>query len=322
MTHPEPDHEWNALLTQLNSRKPVVREQALQAVRKLTPEDIVGLFRLETQKYRRKSALNLTIQKVSLGVALIQTVYWWMALLWPATAVSVAFLNHPGLAVGLLILGWIGILFPLAIPQRGRRQVATLLGETEDVSLLDAVVSVATDNQADRAVAASGRQALKRLLLKWRPDTDAPFTTAALHALLLPLKSPYDDPDLTLAILSVLGQAGDDQALRAVKQLAEEAAATEKMRRIQKAAQECLSHLQQHLQKESQANTLLRAATFVPDAQPNTLLHPAQPAISLTAPEEMLRMAPPSENNVSAPEVQPTHPPLEEVVIQSIGKTE
>jgi len=316
MTSPDPTKEMNSLVARLNSRKPTIRKQALREASTLPPQHLAQLFTLETQRYRHKSAQNAMIQKVSLAATLLQAVCWWMTNLWPANAVAVAFRNNPALLIGILVLSWVGILFPFLLPQRARRQVATLLGQTEDVRLLDAVVSLATDNQADKAVATTGRQALKRLLLKWRADLDGPLTTAQLHALLIPLRSPYADPDLTLAILTVLGRAGDEQVLSIVTRLADVGAATEKMRVIKQAAQDCLVHLQQRLEVQKQSNTLLRAVTSLPSIQAKNLLRPAQPAVSSTAPGEMLRMVEPTEATVPTVELQQTALPVEEVVIR------
>jgi len=110
-------------------------------------------------------------------------------------------------------------------------------------------------------------------------------------ALLIPLRYPYRDVDLTLSILVVLAWLGEKNSVETVKVVEEGSIETDNGRRIRVAARACREQIALRVNKNRQAQTLLRAADPDTISSPNTLLRPLPNSESESCPEELLRPA-------------------------------
>ncbi len=264
------------LLAQLNSRKRSVREEAIREARALPPEQLLELAEMQTTLYKRRlRQYNCTL----VGLVVI-----WLALM------LARFYFHFPAPWQIVYLS--GVIAGLLVPIRAQRSVAKLIEEVTDLRFIGPVLSLLAQNIVDTDVKKSARIVLKRLLPQLRADEANTLTPEQRQALLPPLASPYDDVELSLAILKALEQIGDEKAIPVVERLTQEGKATRNMQRITEAAKDCLPYLKLRVEQQQQAQTLLRASDSATVTTLDVLLRPAMAAANETPSDELLRAVP------------------------------
>ncbi len=265
------------LLNQLNSRDPAIRDAALRDARALPPDDLLQLVLLESRnrrkRFRRGWAVYIAI--FMLGCALAALLHL------PNQGVG-SFLQ---IVLTTIISSMAQGIYTKKYNLAGRR-VSELLSEVNDVRFIAPMLRL---EFAQEHVGVKGlRGAIKRLLPQIRADHAPLWSKEDKAALLLPLKHPNHDKELTLACLKALEQVGDASAIPAVRRLHEKMYPAKWKEGIALAAQECLLYLESNTGRFQQAETLLRASE--PAAtRPDILLRPAQAASDTTPAEQLLR---------------------------------
>lgn len=153
-----------------------------------------------------------------------------------------------------------------------RAQAIKGLAYADDVSMIGTIAACLFDE--DGAVCAEAANALKRLLPQVKASDKRHIQPEEMNALLKALDG-HDDA-LRVAILKALEQIGDAKAIPHVERII----AGPVTPPVRRAAEECLPYLRLRAEQEQQAQTLLRASTAVEVAMPETLLRPAQGAVS------------------------------------------
>jgi hypothetical protein len=148
------------------------------------------------------------------------------------------------------------------------------------------------------------RNAALRLLPQLQEADLGDWNRAEREAFLAPLNRPFEDVELTLAVLGAVRHVGTETALQAVKRLVEMspsmilsnlppsyAAPDFEANRllIQEAARECLPDLEVAVARQKQAKTLLRASEARTPAESGTLLR-ATVGVDQTPTEQLLRV--------------------------------
>jgi hypothetical protein len=148
------------------------------------------------------------------------------------------------------------------------------------------------------------RNAVLRLLPRVTEEDIMDWNRAEHEALLAPLHRPFEDVELTLAVLGVVKWLGTNNALLAVKRLSEipammmmDSPLTEyaipdfqaNRTLIQDAARICLPELEEVFARRKQARTLLRATETRTPVEPETLLRPTA-TVDQTPTEQLLRV--------------------------------
>lgn len=293
------------LLKNLNSRRKAVREAALAEARALPPDQLLQLADLEAQNYKRRMRIYNRIAWVYAIVAIGGAACAWWSL---GT-------HHPFFGNNFAAYSyWPFYLLTFALlPRQARRNVATIIEQTQDPRFVGPALTLLAEkptSRADLEVKKSAMVALKNLLPQLRADQAAALTAEQRHALLIPLrplaganskitvtgkgvglrpsKSPYDDIDLTLSILKALEQVGDEKAIPIVEKLTE-SDATPQMRIVKEAAEECLQFLEINVERAHQSQTLLRASDATNLIASETLLRPVIVQPDATPPEQLLR---------------------------------
>jgi len=277
------------LLCELDSRDKMRRQQAIDQARALPPEALLQLVDLErqsyTQKTRKAGALSLGVLMMTVAVLYLCYVFH----IWDsptAHALPVA------VGAGFAALLW-GIIGNRYQPIRARYALIQVLGTIQDLRFLDALFTLLRETEDDSGrsiVRQSLRQALRRLapqlLDPHQKVISTPEQNRALRMLLSSSFTPYTDMELTLSILKTWEQIGDESVVPVVWRLANAPPATLKMARVRKAARECLSYVQLHVEEAKRTQTLLRPSAA--PAETSDLLHPADPA-GISVPEQLLR---------------------------------
>jgi hypothetical protein len=130
--------------------------------------------------------------------------------------------------------------------------------------------------------------ALKRTLANVQAHDVLSLTLEQKDALLIPLNAPYRDVELTLLVLNVLKQIGEEEPIPLLERIARIEAVTDNMKRVRQATLECLDYLR--AKHSRQAKTLLRASGPATSAE---LLRPAAEQNDPTPPAELLRSSVP-----------------------------
>lgn len=263
------------LLNQLNSRNPTICDAALRTARALLPGELLQLVLLES---RNRRALNSRGWAVYIGASTLFMAY---------------------MTIFHISDGWAGLYTAFAIAFAGmcqtayanrfnqaRIQIGILLSEVEDSRFIAPILRLQSGLSNDETKEL--RTAVKRLLPQIRADHAQTWSKEDKAALLLPLRSPDNDKELTLGCLKALEQVGDASTIPAVRRLLEKMYPAKWEDEIAVAAQECLLYLQSNTGRFQQAETLLRASEPA-TVRPDILLRPAQPAPDTTPAEQLLR---------------------------------
>jgi len=148
------------------------------------------------------------------------------------------------------------------------------------------------------------RNATLRLLPRLDEASVADWNRAQRDALLAPLNRPFDDVELTIAVLGAVDRVGSESAVQAVRRLVEMppamilsnlppsygAADFEANRLlIQDAARECLPELEATTTRQKQAKILLRASDTRSPLETETLLR-ATSAVDQTPTDQLVRV--------------------------------
>jgi hypothetical protein len=148
------------------------------------------------------------------------------------------------------------------------------------------------------------RNAVIRLLPHVQEADIADWNRAEREALISPLQRPFEDVEMTLAVLGVIKWLGTETALQTVRRLvdistammmdslpSEFAAPDFQANRslIQDAARECLPELEEVVARHKQAKTLLRPSETRSPVAPETLLRPTA-TTDQTPTEQLLRV--------------------------------
>ncbi len=131
------------------------------------------------------------------------------------------------------------------------------------------------------------RERFAKMLLALLPrrgdDATHHLSAEACTALLLPLRMPDANVELTLCLLQTLGATGSANAVRILKRLIREDHWYVGSDRVESAAREALAALEQRLHHTQQKKTLLRAGSPQEDA-PQTLLRSTPSAVPADSP--------------------------------------
>ena len=267
------------LLNQLNSRDPAIRDTALRAARALPPDQLLQLVLLESRNRRKRNKLAWGINTgfTMIGYMIIGGFFVTKA---PGALGIAAFLT-----ILMMSLGNIGESVYKEVYNKANKQIRTLLSEVEDARFIAPILRLLFGLSNDEAKEL--RTAVKRLLPQIRADHAQTWNKEDKAALLLPLKNPDNDKELTIACLKALEQVGDASAIPAVKKLLPKMYPAQWKEGIALAAQECLFYLESNTGRFQQAETLLRASETA--TRPDILLRPAQSAPDTTPAEQLLR---------------------------------
>lgn len=131
------------------------------------------------------------------------------------------------------------------------------------------------DDPSRRAIKAALIRLLPRLKLSdvsWLTDAQRTTLTRTLYYCTHPKYPWHYDPDLAVALLSAMEQAGASDALEYVKRLAAMPGADPQRKRVREAAQSCVPFLETRANEWKAKKTLLRASQ--PTIEPKQLLRP------------------------------------------------
>jgi hypothetical protein len=266
------------LLKNLNSKDSAIRASADAEARALPPEQLLQLAELEARNYRRRMQWYKRI-----GLAYAVLVVFTLALM-----IETWITGHHFIGGGFFNLWWVfNALIAGLLPKHARRSVATIIEQTQDPRFIGPALTMLADNYTDGDVKYRAKIALRNLLPQLRADQTNTLTAEQRDAMLIPLKTPFDDLSLSLIILKALEQVGDGKAIPVVKKLTE-GGPTRKMQTLKEAAEECLPFLEINAERIRQSQTLLRASDSIAVA-PDTLLRPAMAHADSTPPEQLLR---------------------------------
>ncbi len=265
------------LLSELNDRDAKRRNAALETARKLSAEQLLELAQLESNFYKkgRRSALLIIGSISAIVVILLLLTYF------------VLHIRFPFIVFNLFT--WMTPVMAALIPKNGRRNVAKLISDTEDVRLLGTTLTMlhkSDDNEVRRLCVVT----LKRLLPLVRADQANLLSPGQREILLQQLKHPYSDTILTLDVLKALQQIGDERAIPIVEELTiqPQFVPSDIALQVQNAAIECLPYLRISAERQKMASTLLRGSGE--PVNPDILLRPAHPAQNPeTDPQQLLR---------------------------------
>jgi len=277
------------LLDPLNSRHRAIRRAAVQAVRALSPDDLLHLVELESRNRRRRRKRHLMryfagAGLLSLALALVSFVlFLWMPVEQAAApyewAVRLALLGLSLFVGGGYVARWYQEHY-----RRARRELASLLENTDDLRFLVPMLQI-----QDREPSEGLSRALQRLLPRLRPAHVAGWTAEDRQALLLPLQWSLRDPDLVICCLKTLAHVGDETAIPALWSL-DQFAYHASQNAVLKATRECICTLQANTAQDRQAKILLRASDGA-NTTPDRLLRAAVPTVDGSPPDRLLRPA-------------------------------
>lgn len=283
------------LLEDLNSRDKETSAAALREVDALEPPELLRLLELEAADFKRLQARKSTVRTIEallltslLGLIAMGVNRFHISEGWQAITLSVYSMSLMALSTG----------FDIYYDNRyarhpGRRDsLVNLLSHKDDIHLLLCALQL-TGRWFKTEIKATIRTALKSRLPQLRATQVASWTKTQKQALLMPLKTPLQDPELTLLLLKTLEQVGDTHAIPAVRKLTKLSSwgaynDVRNVERINKAAEECLPYLEARIEPTRQSETLLRPSDIAQVAAPDTLLRPAY-SHNETPPEQLLR---------------------------------
>jgi hypothetical protein len=236
--------------------------------------DAIAEFRRENRNFRLRSESSITL--FIFGVFLL------------ATSV-VGFLTQAFHPLPTLLGGLGVILFGGRFVPAFRRQTLRRLEELRDVRSVGVLVDVL------EWTTGMFRMDVARLLTELLPmmtEADAHLLEfnqrRELDRALLHARFP-DEADLVVAILAAWGEMGDRQSMGAVRSLTRRKGTDSRTQGVRRAAERCLTRMDERFSRAQQGKTLLRPSSFEPAAN-TELLRPA--ADSPVAPELLLRAAP------------------------------
>ncbi len=194
------------LLDQLNSRDKNLRAEALREARTLTPEELLQLVVLaDNVRHTRRKRSDLVYYTV-MGLYLL------IGLMLPVPGDKwVGRFSLAGVMFSGTFKTWYVKKYSSAVIN-----ITTLLLETDDVRFAAPMLRLNHEHANE-----SLRTALKNLLPQVRADHAAQWSKEDKAALLLPLKNPEQNCELTLTCLNALQQIGDSSAIPAVRRLIE-----------------------------------------------------------------------------------------------------
>ena len=263
------------LLDQLNSRNPAIRDAALRVARSLPPDELLQLVLLESRNRRTQNRNGLIayliVSLVCFSISVICNI--------PHDSWTGIYLFITLAAANMGQTVYTGSFI------RARNQISVLLSEVEDVRFVEPMLRL--EFAPEQVEIKELHAPVKRLLPQIRADHALQWSKEDKTALLLPLKRPNKDKELTIGCLKALEQVGDASAMPAVRRLVEEVYPAGSQEAIALAAQECLLYLESNTSRFQQAETLLRASETT--TRPDILLRPAQPAPDTTPTEQLLR---------------------------------
>ena len=289
------------LLDNLNSRDPSLREDAERRLRALSPDDLMQFVQMEQTQFQRwadKEMFKFSVRAVCLALV-TGTAVGLLALL-----LNRLFKLHLALAIGPVSMFVMGTMFARYRfkPPYSRDVLVSLISESEDVRLVPLLLAMGNEPRHERATKNAVDRALLQLLPKLRAGQADNWTLADRRKFLWHLNFTPSYFERNMATLKALEQIGGEWAVHAVTKCATTEArinrmtkpfnmtyeaATEKVRLLRQAAQECLPFLEQRQQEAERAQTLLRASALT--TAPDMLLRPAAPGVELTDGEQLLR---------------------------------
>jgi hypothetical protein len=261
------------LLRLLNHRHKEKREEGKRAALQLPPEQLLQLAQLEAPRYLRRKRLGMAVS-ILLAVLLVA----WIVL-------------ERRFNFGMFqLVRLLPLTLVFFLPKQGRRSVAELVTQSNDVRLLGPILEMRTHTSEDAETKQMALDAVKNLLPQVRADHITLLTPGQRAALVSLLDYPLQDKELTRRVLKALEQIGGAEAIPAVKTLS---VGTRDYwlndRQIQDAATACLPYLSANAERIEQMQTLLRASSATSLTPPDVLLRPAMPVEESTAPKELLR---------------------------------
>jgi len=131
------------------------------------------------------------------------------------------------------------------------------------------------------------RRLLQAMLSQIGPEEAVELSTEQLFGLLVFLRMPEEDVELTLLVIARLEQWGDAQAVPVLKRLIREKHWYVGSDRVEAAARQCLTQVEIRLRQQKQGDTLLRPTQGIDAIPPRALLRPAADS-SENAPEQLL----------------------------------
>jgi hypothetical protein len=294
------------LLRKLNSPEEEIRAVAIAEARTLPPESLLQLARQASRLHTAQTAPNVFIGPVSS----------WLE-----------FVRRTGKYLRVLVSGRLEDWETLPKPSQALYSLAEIVGETEDVRLLELAFTLLERSRYHADIVLPVHPALKRLLPKVTVEQASLWTEDRKDVVLSFLLLPYRDLQMTLAVLHALEQIGDESIIPTVRELArkgfsqrtmrsaqseslrqfptawsgydrlkfqfETLALTdvtpEKVRQVKQAAQKCLLYLDMRLTQTQQSRILLRPSDALQASASETLLRPAAEGEMTIPPEHLLR---------------------------------
>jgi hypothetical protein len=270
------------LLRQLNSRSRKVREAAIRQALALPPEELLQLADTEARAFERRKK---RLERLLPGAALILLAFFVVSRIRSGKGFDFDFWVMRCIQIP-------SILFLAYQPTRARCNLATILAQSTDLRLVGPALTLLADSALKDKTKNSLLVMLGRLLPQMNIEQATSLTEKQRHALLVPLESPYNDINMTLAILKTLEQIGDEKAIPVVESVANRFVMIPRELPVYEAAQACLPYLRLRAEQTKQAQTLLRASDASTVTTPDVLLRPAMATSSEIPSEQLLRAAP------------------------------
>lgn len=270
--------------------------EASRKVTSLPPADLLRLLTLERRSFHQRRRMAFVVS-ISLGMAVF---------------LGASLIGNRGAHPMLCIYGGMGLWFLLMGRHlRARGVLIQAIEQAEDVRFVPLALDMLS--KANNAVPKAIAQLLIRLLPTLRPGQTDDWTPQQKQRLLLLIKPPFTNVELTLAALKALAQVGDESASDPVTQLCEmqhekpllyedvtklirRPGLSKEAQKIQEAARQCLPFLQIRAAERKQMQTLLRPAGLTDT--PEVLLRPAV-ARGERSSEQLLRIVERTTENAS-----------------------
>jgi hypothetical protein len=216
----------------------------------------------------------------------------------------------PGFLGGLVVSAVMGsIVTSYLVSSRMSETAKNLLDNSQDVRLVPFLLMwlavIRAHSRAIRQISCERnlRNALARLLPNVQEADTAVWAGAHWNHLLYYLRNPFADVELTCLTLQIVARFGNGEAARQVHSLrsiplsvshrastGQRRAALESSKSlIEQVAAECLPGLEERLEQQRQAQTLLRASGSESAPATDILLRPAIASVSETPAEQLLR---------------------------------
>ena len=282
------------LLRRLDSRNETVRNAAIAEAHRLPFDSFQRLVEIESRGFRRSSrrrralgASLLAIWLVMQGLTWLQIVDEHKASLHPNVFGDVVF---PCSGFVIWSAFFTGVVFHVwRYGVKATRARESLVEAVQKLPEGERLLLLLTLFQTkSKTVRSSLRYMLRLELMQLRASDAERLTSDQKAALATILDRPYEDGDLTLAVLKALEQVGGEEAVPAVKKLADKAGKPGKYASIHYAAEECLPYLQNHAQERRASQSLLRP-TRVEAAPASHLLRPVSAWNGGTSGKRLLR---------------------------------